>query len=343
VTEAGPIPLLTDELAAPFEPLSESSAAGLLADEYAITTTALRRLPTERDDTFLVSSGAERYVLKVAHPADDPAVVDLQVGASTHAAAADPSLPLSGVLTTVDGRTQPLLATPAGPRIARLLTYLPGRTVDVEALTAAQRGELGEVLARLATALQGFRHPAQDRVLAWDLQHLGSLRHLVPRLPDRTSRQAVTAVLDRFDAVTGPRLRKTRRQVLHNDLNPDNVLADPGAVPYVTGVLDFGDTVRTYLAVDLAVAMAYTVAPDGDGEVWAAPYDLVVGYQSVLALTEAERTLLPDLVRGRQVQRLLLNAVLATAPTEDPDRFARNLPIAARQLQRLAAPAPDED
>ncbi len=338
-----PAPSHADALAAPFTHLDAAAAADVLRLLYRITDVSLQRLTTERDDTFLVSNG-DRAVLKIAHPGDDPAFVDLQCAALAYAAARDPELPLAHVIPTVDGRTQPTIDSPDGPRIVRLLSYLRGQMVDYPVTSAQQRHALGATLARLTLALQGFSHPAALQDRSWDLQHLSSLRDLLPCCP-RDVRDDVERTLDRFDAFVAPRLPAVRHQVVHNDLNPENVLTDPTREDYVTGVLDFGDMAHTALVVDVATAMAYAVPLTEVADPWAAPYDLLAGYCEVLPLTPDELVLVPDLVRGRQAQRLLLNSLLARRDGRgDLDRDdVLQMPGVTHQLRSLDAPAPEEE
>lgn len=337
-----PTPSHADALAAPFTHLDERAAADELRDLYGITGVTLRRLTTERDDTFLVTSG-ERAVLKISHPGDDPAFVDLQCAALAYAADRDPDLPLARVLPALDGTTQPTMDSPDGPRVVRLLSYLPGDVVDYPATSPRQRGVLGATLARLTLALHGFSHPAAMAARSWDLQHLSSLRDLIPCCPADV-RGDVERTLDRFDSFVAPQLPGVRHQVVHNDLNPENVLVDPTREDYVTGVLDFGDMAHTALVVDLATAMAYAVPLDEVADPWAAPFDLLDGYSAVLPLTADERALVPDLVRGREAQRLLLNSLLALRDGRgDHDRDdVLAMPGVTHQLRSLDTPAPEE-
>jgi len=334
-----------DALAAPFRRLAPETVATLARDGWGIDDVVQRRLDTERDDTVLLTRpDGVRRILKVAHPLDDPGVLDLQCAALAWAAAADPGLPLPHVVPDVDGALLRHVVGAGGePRLARLLDYLPGSVLEYEGTTPAQREAVGVAAGRLSLALEGFAHPASQRYLPWDLQQVGTLRDKLEHVPDPASLEAVVELLDDYDARIGPALRASRQQVVHHDLNPDNLLVDPGVAGYVTGVLDFGDIVRSSVVGDLAVVMTYAIdAAPPDGDPWAPAYDVARGYVSVRALTDDERALLPDLLRTRLAQRLLLNSWLAASDPSNAHYTARTVHRAVDAIQRLRAVAPPD-
>jgi Ser/Thr protein kinase RdoA (MazF antagonist) len=335
--------LFDDSLAAPFTRLDDAVAVRIVVERWGVAPVGLRRLDTERDDSFVVDSPVGRHVLKVAHPLDDPDVLDFQCAALAHAAQVDPGLPLSRLVPTVDGRTQPLVVGADGePRVARLLTYLHGHPLDYRSTTSGQRRQIGAAVGRLSAALAGFGHPAQGRTLLWDLAHVGLLRPLLVHVVDKGTRAEVERGLDEFDSVVGPGLAAMRAQVIHNDANVDNLLVDPSHPAFVTGVLDFGDLVHSSVVADLAVAMSYAVGTDG-ADVWAAAYDLAHGFAGVRPLHEDEVRLLPSLVRMRIVQRLLLNSWLAATDPGNAHYTGRAIARTAAALHLLGdTPAPTD-
>jgi hydroxylysine kinase len=338
-----------EELAAPFARLDDHAMARLARDGWGISPLAVHRLSTERDDSAVIEHAAGRHVLKVAHPLDDPGVLDLQCAALAHAARRDPGLPLPRLVPDADGGVLRVVAGAADePRLARLLTYLPGAPLDYTATTPAQRRGVGRVVGRLSLALADFEHGASARVLPWDLQQVGSLRPLLLHVADPGPRAAIEAQLDAYDDRVGAALAATRQQVVHNDMNADNVLVDRHSDHVVTGVLDFGDVVRSSVAADLAVAMTYAVGADGSLErrhldPWAPAYDVALGFLEARELDDDERSLLPALVRTRLAQRLLVNSWLAACDPANAHYTARSIAVAGRALLRLAAsPSPVE-
>lgn len=286
---------LAHGLAEPFERIDTADAAALLTERYGIRSPELTRLDTERDDTFRVQSPDGAFVLKVSHPADDPLLVNLQTAAMAFAAEIDPELPLQRVLPTLDGEIEADVTGTAGEtRVVRVLTWLPGTLLSEVVASDEQRAAFGERAGQLTAALEDFRHPAGGRALAWDVEQLPALADLVRHAPE---------VRREFDAFDADAVAALPHQIVHNDLNHHNVVVDPHDPAFVTGILDFGDTVHTARVIDLAVAASYLVEPERG---WASVAPIVDGYRRRVALTDAELKLLPALVRARLVQRILL-------------------------------------
>ena len=92
-----------------------------------------------------------------------------------------------------------------------------------------------------------MRPPCTDDALRQQLEGwTGDIaRHLEPRLPD------------------------LRRSAVHNDANDHNVIvAGEGDVwsrhQRIAGIIDFGDIVHSFVAADLAIAIAYAVLDKPD-------------------------------------------------------------------------------
>lgn len=332
-----------DTLAAPFARMPDAALAVLAETGWGLTVTSVQRLATERDDTVLVTHASGRHVLKVAHPLDDPVLLDFQCSAMRHALSRDPALPLARLLSDVDGAVLRTVSGADGePRLARVLGYLDGVLLDYAVTTPAQRAAVGRATARLSLALADFAHPGSHRILAWDLQQVGTLRPLLGHVADPRARELVAAELDAYDDHVGPGLRASRQQVVHQDVNADNVVVDPASPGFVTGILDFGDAVRSSVVGDVAVAMSYAAGADSVArDPWLAAYDVAHGYTSVRELTADESALLPGLVRARFAQRLLLNSMLAASDPSNAHYTGRAIARTTETYRRLvSAPSP---
>ena len=179
----------------------------------------------------------------------------------------------------------------------RLFTWLPGVPV---ARVRPQRPELlrswGGVLARLSAALTDFDHPAAEHGFHWDLRTAPAIfEERVGSVGGKDRR----ALLRRRMADCGNRLAPLvphlRIQVVHGDANDYNVLANrvedtpPGGRfgdRRVTGIIDFGDAMRTWLASEPAVAGAYAMLSKRDPV--GALAQLVSGFHEAYPLLEEE-------------------------------------------------------
>ncbi|MBX3195364.1 MAG: phosphotransferase [Microbacteriaceae bacterium] len=305
---------LLDELARPFEHIDADAARAVLAEHWGLAGGELTRLDTERDDTFraaLVFGGTvlpntSFCVIKVAHPADAPGVIDLQLSAMEHARRTDPGIPIQRVVPTRDGT----LSAVAGGRVGRVLTWIDGDLMQGAPRSPALHRDAGRMLGRLNRALSDFDHPAADRELAWDLARF-------PELLPAASDPLHVEVLERFAAETAPALATLPRQVVHNDAHPGNLLVDSDRL---AAILDFGDIVRTARVCDLAVSLAYLVPehprpwPDVDA--------FAEGFESVVPLLPEERALLPMLMAARTLTRTLAYLALQRTDNGDLGEFA---------------------
>jgi len=301
-----------EELDAPFERLSECAAAALATEFWGIDVRGIdgggvTRLDTERDDSFRIRSDAGEFVLKVAHPADDPLLINLQTAAMAFVAETEPRLTVQTIVSTIDGEIEPII----DGRVARLLTWLPGVPLFTVRPDRARLGLLGQTLGQLSRALQTFDHPAAHRDFVWDSARLPLIESLRPVAPW----PEIDEVFALFDKRVAPKLAELPRQVIHNDFHPGNVMVDESSAAFVTGVIDFGDTIHTARVADVAVAVSYFAAPLNIDDT--APF--IDGFETVVPLTDAEKEVLPILVAARFTARILVNGHLARGNPESRD------------------------
>jgi hydroxylysine kinase len=300
-------------LAAAHHSMPASEAEALARDRYGLDARATR-LATEKDDTFRLDAGVDgqRWILKVAHPAEPAAEIDFQTALLAHVAAAEPALPVPRVIQDLRGHSWAIVTDAAGQnRAVRLMTWCPGVPLDRIPSSRAQRRATGELLARLRHATAGFAHPADSPVVAWDVQHLPRLRPLLASIPDPGRRAQLAAGLDRFARIE-EQVAALRRQVLHNDFNKSNLLAVPGRADVITGIIDFGDATRTAIAIDVSTALLnqlprVTGPARLTGDIFHDGRDVLQGYLSQADLTPGELRLIPHLVMARVVARALIS------------------------------------
>ena len=302
-----------EQLNEPFDEVPVSRAIAMLKWHWELQPTSVERLDTERDDTFHVTTADGEFVLKISHPGDDPHVIGMQSAAMRHAL--DAGQPVPEIVPTTDGSTHPV----EHGRVLRLLTWIPGDLLSSRwtydaGVVPVNPGVFGERLATLTSALASFEHPAAHRTFAWDLRAIGELRDLLDLAPT----PAVAEALDEVEAAL-PAYEALPSQVVHGDLHPGNLVISDGGE--LIGILDFGDSLHAPRVLDLAIALAYLAPREGDAAAAVAPY--IEGWERVVPLTDEERTLLPVLVGGRLVQRILLGAASAEGRAQKFYRVAR--------------------
>lgn len=278
-------------------PVATGEAAGILRHLFGLDG-KLTALPSERDHNFHVRAPQGEYVLKIAHPGENSAVTDFQTSALRWIAATDPTLAVPAVIPARDGAFGTALAIGGVSRLVRLLTYLPGRLLIQAPRSAAQDRALGAFLARLGLALRSFRHPAMDaNDILWDLRRLAQVEPFLAEIANFALRELATAAINQAKAHALPVLPRLRAQVVHNDMNPANVVVREDRPEVVAGVLDFGDTLRGPLICDVAVACSYRWT-EGEPPL-AGVARFVAGYHTVAPLEDEELAILLDLIRAR--------------------------------------------
>ena len=291
-------------------PVPIERAVALVRERYGLETHA-ERLTGERDENFKLSTPAgTEYVLKIANGAEEPAVTDLPTAALLHLEMIDPTFPCPRVVREYRGGTHVRFTNEDGDeRTACVLTYLPGRPLGMVARSQRQRTACGRIAARLTRALREFSHPAAHRAIVWDLSHLAQVSPLLGQVPHFPCHRAAADLLRRIVPSVESQVPRLRQQVVHNDLNPFNVLVDPADEDHVTGIIDFGDLVHTALISDVAVTAAELLPDDcaaKTGGARASILDVAIAYHESVPLLQQELAMLGPLVAARLVTNLVV-------------------------------------
>lgn len=284
----------------------------------------LRALLSERDQNFrLVTAEQDRYVFKIANRSEPAVATDFQIKALLHIEQANCAVPTPRIRRTVSGQDAARIGTGDTAHNCRVVSYLAGELLSNIKMTAALARQFGKSAAALDLALADFEHAGQEQVLLWDVQRAAELRKILEYVKDEELRAAAESCLSDFEARVLPALPALRHQVIHGDLNPDNVLA--GGADTIAGVIDFGDMLRAPLIMEVAVAAAYLRPAKADADVLAAVSPFVAAYHAVLPLQSDEIDLLFDLIRARLVATItILRWRAATRGAED-DYSSQNL------------------
>jgi Ser/Thr protein kinase RdoA (MazF antagonist) len=283
-------------------------ASRLLERSWKITG-ELRPLPSERDRNFAARvAGRDAFVLKVSNLAEDRAFLEMQHAAMGLLSVA--GVPCPHPIPSVSGATivhwSP--SQSAGPMLARVLSWLPGRplaSVPPEVRSDALLEDLGATMGRSALALTAFDHPSAHRDFQWDAgRGLEVIAAHSSAVADEERAELLGWWQRRLERIAGA-MPSLRRGVIHNDANDNNVLvSDDGGS--ISGLLDFGDAVHSITVNELAVAAAYAAldAPDPRRVITAVQR----GFERELPLTEDEAAVVLDLVALRLCVSVALSA-----------------------------------
>src|SRR2546421_12245473 len=252
-------------------------------------------LGSERDQTFLIDDSAAGGVLKISNLGEDAAVLDLEAQAIEHISRVDPDLPVARM------RASNTYESHFVRLFERLRGHEGGPELDDRALF-----DYGATHARLNLALRGFFHPAAARNLLWHLQGAAELRPLASAIQDGPRRRFVENVLDRYEQRVAPRWPMLRAQVVHGDLNLDNVLLDDRG--RIAAIVDFGDVGFSAQVADFAIGLASLLRGRPDDDVFRAARIVIDGYQSRIPLEPVELDLLADLVAARLAAIVTISA-----------------------------------
>ncbi|MEU0533208.1 phosphotransferase [Amycolatopsis tolypomycina] len=292
-------------LASPHEPVDVALVSALLARHYCLDG-ELERVATEKDDTFRLTTGSGNHLVKVSPPDEPVATVALQTAVLRFLETAAGELPVQRVKLTVDGADHVLLAARDGrTRVLRVLGYVEGEVLARTTAEPDQLARAGAVLGRVDVALAAFGHPADRRGLVWDLRHFARLAGLVEHVPDPGHRRLAGEVFALFEAAVVPALDHLETQVIHGDFSPHNIVVDRRHDEFVTGVIDFGDTVRSAVIFDPAVPLANLLGRT-PGSPWREACAFAAGYTGVRPVADRELPLLPIAALARLTLRALL-------------------------------------
>jgi 4-aminobutyrate aminotransferase-like enzyme/Ser/Thr protein kinase RdoA (MazF antagonist) len=286
----------------------EADVARIAAERFGLDG-AVTNLGSERDQTFLVEGAADAGVVKISNLGEDAGTLDLETEAILHVARVDPGLPVARPRPVADATGPAAYRTTVagrdGSHFVRLFDRVPGRTGGPELDDDAVRA-YGATHARLGLALRSFFHPAAGRELLWDLAHAAGLRAHVGAIEDDRRRELVQQVLARYDERVVPRWPQLRAQVVHGDLNLDNVLLDERG--RISGIVDFGDVAHTAIVGDAAIAIASLMRGRPSEDVFRIARIAIDGYESQVPFEPLELDVLGDLVATRLAAIVVISA-----------------------------------
>ena len=306
-----------------------------IADRVYGLKGTLKLLNGERDANFLIRSSCGAFVLKFINPAEDPGVISFQTQALLHIERHGAHLPVPRVLPALSGEVEPKVLVSEQTLTLRTVSYLDGISQNLGKPSVALMRELGTSLAEINLALNDFQHPAAHRDLLWDVGHAERIRPYLDDL-DVDQLPLVCALLDSYETSVKPRLAKLRAQVIHNDLNPHNVMLDCETASRVAAIIDFGDALHAPLINELGTALSYQFDADATDPLWQIKA-FVAAYHAKIPLQREELAVLGDLIAMRMAMAITIAQWRASLYPENRTYVLRNLRTTWRNLQCLTA------
>ena len=288
-------------------PEFEAGEAAEIAHRLFALDGPIRQLDGERDLNFLIGVPGERWVFKIANLEESPAMLECQHQVFERIAAARVFPATVTARQSVNGKTIETVHDALGrTHVCRVLPFVEGRLLrEIENPSLDLYTDIGGRLALLDRALEGFTHPALERPLLWKMDIAPQIVDSYSPLLDDESRALVDHFADGYRRRVVPRLAQLRRAVIHNDANRNNLVVDESGSQLLS-IIDFGDMVESWLAVDPSLAATYVMLDR------AAPLEsaaaLFAGYCEHMPLQPAEIETVFDFICMRLCMSLCIGA-----------------------------------
>jgi 4-aminobutyrate aminotransferase-like enzyme/Ser/Thr protein kinase RdoA (MazF antagonist) len=275
--------------------VSPEQAAGLAQTVFGVTG-SISELGSQQDRNFRIDAADGGYVLKIANPAVPEVQLVCQNAAMEHLARGGVVVPRP--CPARSGATLERARVGDADVRVRLLTFLDGTPLaGFGYLSPAVRGRLGHLAATACRAFAGFDAPGLDRRLEWDLRHAEAVvASFAPHVVDPARRERLIAVT----AAACERLARVESDLriapIHGDVTGDNVVGEIGADgrAWPSGLIDFGDITRSWVASELAVTCAAILHQMGGDPLGWLP--AVAGFHAAVPLDDADIAALWPLV-----------------------------------------------
>ena len=286
---------------------NHSKILNFIQDNYSLAGD-LKDLPSYIDKNYLLTTTCgDKFVVKISSQTTPVEEVELENAAMQHIHNKQMSFQTPFVLK--NKYNQELLDfndTDSNTYKFRIISYLEGDLYSqVDINNSDLHDSLGKLIAEITHAFSDFVNPAAKRDLLWDLVNLTRLNPLLKYF-ESDKKYTLQRILQDILASALPKLKPLPQQVIHNDANNTNLIASElnGKLSCV-GLFDFGDMVYTHRICELAIGMAYALM--GQENILKTASSIVDGYQSVNTLLEEEILILPELIKARLLQSIIIS------------------------------------
>ncbi|MFX0558543.1 aminotransferase class III-fold pyridoxal phosphate-dependent enzyme [Maribacter sp. CXY002] len=266
-----------------------------LEKEFGISITKRKKLDGYDNANYLISTEKDTYIYKT-YP-NSGSTYDV-VKAETETLlflAEEYGTKIPKPIPFKDHSYVKLIGTGDEKKVCRMLSFLEGEFMGAVKHSTSLFESLGTFLAKLDVQLKGLKnYTIQARQWEWDLQYVDLNKKYSNAIPNAKDRNIVTYFFNQFEEVVRPYFPELRKQIIHNDANEWNILAQNGKI---SGIIDFGDLAHSFLINELAIAITYACYDKENPLEWAVI--IVKSYHYILPLEEKEIHILYYLIAAR--------------------------------------------
>jgi len=295
--------------------LNHSKILNFILENYSLSG-VLKDLPSYIDKNYLLSStDGDKYVVKIS--SQKTSVEEVALENAAMAFIHNKQLSFQTPIVLENKHNQDLLDFDDNSQIYkfRIVSYIEGDLYcDVDINHSGLHYSLGKLIAEITHAFGDFDNLTANRELLWDLTNLVKIKPLL-RYFVGEQKKTLNRILNNILDNTLPILKKLPQQIIHNDANNTNLIASEvkGNLSCV-GLFDFGDMVYTHRICELAIAMAYALMDQED--ILKTARSIVDGYRSMSSLLEEEILVLPELIKARLLQSIIISG---KSHAQDPE------------------------
>ena len=236
-------------------------------------------LYSDRDQIFRISSKTEKYILKIFNYAEKESIIQLQLSAIDYISRNNPK-----ILLPIPVKDFIHIKKDKKIFMSCLYKYIEGDFLYKKKLNLNQYHKMGEFIGQISTALNGFQNSGSKRVFEWDIQDLTLIYKRLNYIKSKTNQETVSYFLAQYENNVVPHVANLRKSVIHNDGNDHNILIN--SKDQRMGIIDFGDMVYSFQALEPAVCMAYIALEKKDTLTKMSSF--LRGYQSCFPLLKNE-------------------------------------------------------
>lgn len=182
----------------------------------------------------------------------------------------------------------------------RLLTFLPGIIfADLKSHSSQLLEEIGRTLAKLDKLLFDYKNVNAHVDSKWDLKNTLRCRAFIKYLAHEEDKKICSFYLDQFEELL-PTILSLKQSIIYHDANEYNMVVNASDPSKLSGLIDFGDMIKTFTICELAIGCAYCMICTEDKPLSTA-LDVVRGYHQNFPLTFDELRVLFTLICSRLV------------------------------------------